>query len=92
MGELVLITPKITNLGNSNLWTDMSAILGYASNFAQQIQKLFANGEQGFAYDPNDLSTMYQDTAGTIPVTAAGQPVGLMIEIQHLNWKTKQSH
>lgn len=41
----------------------------------QQIQKLFANGEQGFFYDPNDLTTMYQDAAGTIPVTGAGQPV-----------------
>ena len=78
MGELVLITPKITNLGNSNLWTDMSAILGYASNFQKLITKLFANGEQGFFYDPNDLSTMYRDANGTIPVTDVGQPVGLM--------------
>lgn len=42
------------------------------------MRKLFSNGEQGFAYDPNDLTTLYQDAAGTIPVTAAGQPVGLM--------------
>ena len=42
------------------------------------MRKLFSNGEQGFYYDPNDLSTLYQDAAGTIPVTAAGQPVGLM--------------
>ena len=56
----------------------MSTILGYQLNFDQQIQKLFANGEQGFAYDPNDLTTLYQDAAGTIPVTAAGQPVGLI--------------
>ncbi|USI86795.1 hypothetical protein LZ086_18010 [Acinetobacter johnsonii] len=42
------------------------------------MRKLFSNGEQGFFYDPNDLSTMYQDAAGTIPVTAVGQPVGLM--------------
>lgn len=39
---------------------------------------LFAAGEQGVWYDPSDLSTLFQDTAGTIPVTAAGQPVGLM--------------
>ena len=73
-----MITPKITNLGYSNLWTDMSTILGYTSNFEKLITKLFANGEQGFAYDPNDLSTMWQDANGTIPVTAAGQPVGLI--------------
>ena len=75
---MALITPKITNLGYSNLWTDMSTILGYTSNFDQQIQKLFANGEQGFYYDPNDLSTMFQDSAGTVPVTDVGQPVGLI--------------
>lgn len=41
---------------------------------------LFANGEQGVIYDPNDLTTLWQDAAGTIPVTAAGQPVGLMLD------------
>ena len=42
------------------------------------IKALFTSGEQGFAYDPNDLTTLYQDAAGSIPVTGAGQPVGLM--------------
>ena len=42
------------------------------------IKGIFRNNEQGFAYDPNDLTTLFQDAAGTIPVTAAGQPVGLM--------------
>ena len=44
------------------------------------IRKLFANGEQGFFYDPNDLSTMFQDAAGTVPVTGVGQPVGLVLD------------
>ena len=44
------------------------------------MRKLFSNGEQGFFYDPNDLSTMFQDAAGTVPVTAVGQPVGLMLD------------
>lgn len=39
---------------------------------------LFSAGEQGVWYDPSDLSTLFQDAAGTIPVTAAEQPVGLM--------------
>lgn len=39
---------------------------------------LFAAGEQGAWYDPSDMSTLFQDAAGTTPVTAAGQPVGLM--------------
>lgn len=39
---------------------------------------LFAAGEQGIWLDPSDLLTMFQDAAGTIPVTAADQPVGLI--------------
>lgn len=30
----------------------------------------------GAWYDPSDLSTLFQDNAGAVPVTAAGQPVG----------------
>ena len=37
---------------------------------------LFANGEQGVWLDPSDLTTLYQDSAGTTPVTADGDPVG----------------
>lgn len=54
--------------------------LGFANGMAQVIKSLFANNEQGFAFDFNDLSTMYQDAAGTIPVTGAGQPVGRVLD------------
>jgi len=41
-------------------------------------RSLFAAGEQGAWYDPSDLSSLFQDSAGTTPVTAVSQPVGLM--------------
>lgn len=41
---------------------------------------LFASGEEGAWFDPSDLSTLFQDSAGTTPVTTAGQPVGLMLD------------
>ena len=49
------------------------------------IAALFQTGTpgvyyEGAWYDPSDLSTMYQDAAGTTPVTAAGQPVGLTLD------------
>ena len=44
------------------------------------IAAMFASGEQGAWYDPSDLSTLYQNSAGTKPVTAVGQPVGLMLD------------
>ena len=54
--------------------------LGFANGMSQVIKSLFANQEQGFAFDFNDLSTMYQDAAGTIPVTGVGQPVGKVLD------------
>ena len=51
-----------------------------SSSMSQVIKSLFANNEQGFAFDFNDLSTMYQDSAGTIPVTGVGQPVGKVLD------------
>ena len=41
---------------------------------------LFASSEVGAWYDPSDLTTMFQDSAGTTPVTADGQPVGLILD------------
>lgn len=71
-------TPLSTVIGGA-FWTPGATMIGGTKlSFETVMKKLFANGEQGFWYDPNDLSTMFQDAAGTIPVTAAEQPVGLM--------------
>ena len=39
---------------------------------------LFKDDKQGVWYDPSDKSTMFQDVAGTVPVTKDGDPVALM--------------
>ena len=39
---------------------------------------LFPGGVQGAWYDPSDYSTLFQDSAGTTPVTAVEQSVRLM--------------
>ena len=70
-------TPLSTVIGGA-FWTPEATIVGGQQGFGQLIKKLFSNNEQGFFYDPNDLSTMYQDAAGAIPVTDVGQPVGLI--------------
>jgi hypothetical protein len=45
---------------------------------------LFENGEQGAWYDPSDFSTLFDDSAGTTPVSAPGNGadvwVGLMLD------------
>ena len=55
-----------------------SVLAGQSNDLASIIKNLFSNNEQGFFYDPDDLSTMFQDAAGIVPVTAVGQPVGLI--------------
>jgi hypothetical protein len=70
------------NLLGLNLWPDthyMHNLFGSAlSNYTPA--DLFLAGEQGAWYDPSDMSTLFQDAAGTTPVTAVEQFVGLMLD------------
>ena len=52
---------------------------------------LFAASEKGVWYDPSDITTLFQDDAGTIPVTAAGDPVGKMLDKSGNNAHATQS-
>jgi len=52
--------------------------LGSETEFS--ILDLFKSGQQGAWYDPSDLTTLYQDSNGTTPVTLDGQPVGLVTD------------
>ena len=51
---------------------------------AKQVEftpaSLFNKGEAGVWYDPSSINTLYQDSQGVTPVTAVGQPVGLMLD------------
>ena len=63
---------------------EVSRQLIYASGIRKidnaVILPLFALAEPGVWYDPSDLTTLYQDSAGTTPVTTPGQTVGLMLD------------
>jgi hypothetical protein len=47
---------------------------------AFDLATLFANGEVGVWYEPRDITTLFQDAEGTIPVTADGQPIGKILD------------
>lgn len=51
---------------------------GFGADPDDAILAIFAGGKQGVWYDPSDLSTLFQDVAGTIPVVNDGDPVALM--------------
>lgn len=42
--------------------------------------RAIAAANNGLLFDIGDMSTLYQDDAGTVPVTAMGQPVGKIID------------
>lgn len=48
---------------------------GNGQTLSQQVQAILS-GRAGFALDPSDTSTMFQDAAGTVPVTTTADPVG----------------
>jgi len=61
-----------------------SPLDGFASPFGPVRRSLramlFGQNEPGFTFEPWDITTLYQDRAGTTPVTAAGQSVGLRLD------------
>jgi hypothetical protein len=52
---------------------------------------LFAASEPGIWLDPSDLTTLFQDTAGTTPVTAAGQTVARINDKSGNNFHATQA-
>lgn len=48
---------------------------------ALRLPPLWAAGEQGILIDPSTAGTLYQDDAGTTPVTSAGQSVGRVLDL-----------
>lgn len=64
-------------------WSDAKAAENATGVFeiSWTPEKLFLNGESGAWYDPSDLGTLFKDAAGTDPVTADGDPVGLMLDL-----------
>ena len=46
----------------------------------QAIVRAIVSENNGLLFDPSDMTTLYQDAAGTIPVTAVEQPVGKILD------------
>lgn len=55
---------------------------GGASSLTAQVQSLFTTySAVGGMWDFSDMGTMFQDSAGSTPVTAASQPVGRVLDV-----------
>lgn len=56
-----------------------------SSSTVSIVSLLFGAIEPGLIYDISDFSTMFQDSAGTTPVTSVSQPVGKILDISGNN-------
>ena len=72
-----MIDRHIAKLRHCELGLGLRMGLSGGASFNPAI--LFANGEQGAWFDPSDLSTLFQDSAGTT-AGAVGQAVGLQLD------------
>lgn len=84
---LVAINRALTRSEQLRLMTELDKKVG-ATSLETLTFKAFDNNQEGFVYDPNDLSTMYQDSTGSTPVTGIGQPVGLILDKSKLTEQT----
>ena len=50
------------------------------STLAQVLAAMDAEHTNGAYYDPSDTTSLFQNSTGTTPVTADGNPVGLMLD------------
>ena len=80
-GNSIVDNPNVGGLVEGRPWLTQPA----------GILSLFAAGEKGVWYDPSDITTLFQDVAGTIPVTATGQSVALMRDKSGNNAHATQS-
>lgn len=52
---------------------------------------IFNGAVDGVWYDPSDITSLFQDNAGTTPVTADGDPVGLMLDLSGNGFHASQA-
>ena len=76
LGSNLSVIQQAINLVGTAVAT--ASAVGPVTLFSPAV--MFSTGINGVWYDPSDLSTLYRDAAGTLPVTAVEQPVGLMLD------------
>lgn len=75
LNQNITVTVTATNVNGSASATSVAVLPADLSPAG-----LFASGEQGTWYDPSDTSTMFQSSSSGLPVTADGDPVGLILD------------
>lgn len=101
---MAIYTPRMRSLGNINSTpfnsvqtarniNPITRVIRNIGNIdaALSPMSIFSSGVGGCWLDPSDMTTLYQDAAGTIPVTAVEQPVGKMLDKSGNGYHATQS-
>lgn len=78
--RLLLQFNRDAGSNNDGYLDDISAELAHSTRDAFTPADLFGASETGVWYDFSDTATLFQDDAGTIPVTQSGDPVGKVLD------------
>jgi len=70
VNQMSIMRPSFQNI--------MSPVFNRSDHF--DVLELFASGSQGAWLDVFDINSLFQDAAGTTQVTAAGNPVGQILD------------
>lgn len=62
-------------------YTDLTVTVTVLAYSLSSLSSYYSGGIAGMVWDLTDSNTLFQDIAGTTPVTAAGQPVGKIIDV-----------
>ena len=88
----MISTPNTLNVGEFPSFSSVSVVgIGHTDSSEFSPLSLFKDGKQGMWYDLSDTSTLFQDAAGTVPVTTNGNPVGKMLDKSGNNKHATQS-
>jgi hypothetical protein len=84
MSVFGLVTGRVSKRPLGFVWNNGRLGRGALGALQALIDSLFGAGEQGAVYVPMPIvlgaQALFQDSAGTVPVTADGDPVGRMLD------------
>ena len=69
------------DINGSEVASSFIGKLNWLNNRDNLMPYLFGVSGQGILFDASRMATLFQDSAGSTPVTAAGQPVGRVLDL-----------
>ncbi len=93
-GCFALLNPLMASpVGNGEAFGSWGGKLNTLNDYrpSNLAPAVFGAGDKGIILDPSATGSLFQDTAGASPVTAAGQSVGRILDLSGLGFHASQA-